>query len=83
MGSHGGEMPYDTIADLPISIRKNLPEHAQEIFLAAYNNASAEYQDPAKRRGKETLEQVARKVAWAAVKKEYSKNEQSGKWERI
>ncbi|MFH1032592.1 MAG: ChaB family protein [Chloroflexota bacterium] len=68
---------------MPESIRKNLPKHAQDIFLAAYNNASTEYQDPEKRRGGASLEEVARKVAWAAVKKEYRKNSQTGVWERL
>jgi cation transport regulator len=54
----------------------------RNFFLAAYNNAYSEYEDPAKRRGGESLEQVARKVAWAAVKKEYAKNLLTGIWER-
>ncbi len=75
-------MPYDTIDELPEGVRNNLPAHAQEIYLAAYNNAYEEYQDPRKRRGNASAEQVARMVAWAAVKKEYRKNESSGKWEK-
>jgi len=41
-----------------------------------------EYQDPDKRRGgkKEGAEEVAHKVAWAAVKKEYAK--EGDKWVR-
>jgi cation transport regulator len=57
-----------------------LPEHAQHIFKKAHASAVKEYQDPDKRRGgkKESAEEVAHKVAWAAVKKEYSK--EGGKW---
>jgi len=51
--------------------------------MAAYNNAWAEYQDPMKRRGNANAEEVARKVAWAAVKKEFAKDPESGKWEPI
>jgi cation transport regulator len=76
-------MPYDSISDLPSGVRNNLPRHAQEIFLAAYNNASVEYLDPLRRRGNTSLEQVARKVAWAAVKKEFEKNPETGKWEAL
>ena len=36
-------MPYLTTDDLPHSIRGHLPLHAQEIFLAAFNNAWREY----------------------------------------
>ena len=73
-------MPYQNIFELPEGVRENLPEHAQEIYLSAYNNAVEEYNDPKKRRGNEDLETVARKVAWAAVKKEYNKDPASGKW---
>ncbi len=52
-----------------------LPEHAQHIFRKAHASAIKEYHDPDKRRGgkKESAEEVAHKVAWAAVKKEYEK----------
>jgi cation transport regulator len=57
-----------------------LPEHAQHIFKKAHASAVKEYQDPDKRRGgkKENTEEVAHKVAWAAVKKEYKKED--NKW---
>jgi cation transport regulator len=32
-------MPYDNLSDLPDSVRNNLPEHAQEIYRAAFNSA--------------------------------------------
>lgn len=52
-----------------------LPEHAQHIFTKAHANAVKQYQDPKKRRGgkNESKEEVAHKVAWAAVKNEYEK----------
>jgi cation transport regulator len=54
-----------------------LPEHAKHIFKKSYNNALKEYRDPKKRRGgkKETLEEVAHKIAWSAIKKSYKKKE--------
>ena len=75
-------MPYKTIGDLPDSIRNHLPEHAQEIYREAFNNAWEEYSDPKKRRGAESQEVVTHKVAWAAVKKLYEKDEKTGVWRR-
>jgi cation transport regulator len=68
-------MPYKTTADLPDSVRDNLPQHAQEIYQEAFNSAFDEYGD----RGDER-EQTAHRVAWSAVKKKYRKDEASGKW---
>jgi cation transport regulator len=73
-------MPYETIKDLPDSVRENLPKHAQEIYLAAFNSAWEEYKDPKERRGKASREETAHKVAWAAVKDKYEKDDASGKW---
>lgn len=75
-------MPYKTIGDLPDSIRNHLPEHAQEIFLEAFNHAWEEYADPAKRRTDSPLDVIARKVAWSAVKKQYEKDEKTGIWKK-
>ncbi len=68
-------MPYDTIKLLPDAVRHVLPIGAQKIYLATFNHAWEEYKDPQKRRGggSETQEEVAHKVAWAAVKKKYVK----------
>lgn len=73
-------MPYQHTNDLPESVREHLPAHAQEIYRAAYNNAWTEYDDPHRRRSGESREEVAHKVAWAAVKQEYEKDEGSGDW---
>ncbi|BAZ25901.1 ChaB family protein [Kalymmatonema gypsitolerans NIES-4073] len=64
-------MPYKEIDDLPESIRKHLPKHAQEIFQAAFNNAEEEC-------GKE---ERAFRVAWATVKRDYEKGKH-GKWHK-
>jgi cation transport regulator len=77
------KMPYRKIADLPTSVRDNLPKHAQEIYLKAYNSAWDEYDEPKERRGDESREETAHKVAWGAVKKGgYEKNEETGKWNK-
>jgi cation transport regulator len=59
-------MPYATIDELPPAVRQ-LPEHAQEIFRAAFNAASDSYGDEA----------TAFRVAWAAVKRRYRKRGQA------
>lgn len=74
-------MPYDNLDDLPDGVKKSLPKHAQEIYLAAYNNAWDQYEDPEARRGSASREEVAHRVAWAAVKKEYKKDSKTGKWQ--
>ena len=71
-------MPYKNISDLPSSVTEHLPKHAQEIYLAAFNNAWDEYKDPKDRRDQASREEVAHKVAWAAVKKSYEKR--GDKW---
>lgn len=66
-------MPYKSLRELPESVRNNLPRHAQEIYQAAYNNAWEEYDHE---------EERAHRVAWAAVKQRYVKDDKTGKWEK-
>jgi len=76
-------MPREkSLKDLPKGVDETLPEHAKRIYREAHNNALEQYKDPKKRRGRASLEEVAHKVAWAAVKKEYEKDETTGKWKR-
>lgn len=63
-------MPYNEIDDLPDRVKNNLPPQAQEIFLAAFNNAWKKYDQD---------EVICNKIAWFAVKREFEKNDQ-GKW---
>lgn len=74
-------MPYHSLAELPDSVKNHLPRHAQEIYKEAYNHAWEEYADPDKRRGSESQEEVSHKVAWAAVKKKYERQD-GGRWVR-
>lgn len=60
-------MPYATNAALPASVREHLPEHAQDIYRAAFNNAFAEHA------GDLRQEEAAHRIAWAAVKRMYVK----------
>jgi cation transport regulator len=72
-------MPYLSTEELPTSVKNNLPVHAQHIYMKAFNNAWEEYLNPDKRRGRASREEVAHKVAWAAVEKQYKKGK-DGKW---
>jgi cation transport regulator len=70
-------------AKLSETTRKQIdepPKHAQDIYKEAYENALKEYRDPSKRRGgaAESVEELASKVAWSAVKNDYEKR--GGKW---
>jgi cation transport regulator len=72
-------MPYPSVSDLPAAVRDHVPLHAQEIYREAFNSAWDEYADRDDRRGAESREEVAHKVAWSAVKKKYRKGE-DGDW---
>jgi cation transport regulator len=60
-------MPYRMNSDLPLSVRHHLPEHAQDIYRAAFNHAYAAHA------GEWDHERRAHMIAWAAVKRSYVK----------
>ena len=62
-------MPYRVNADLPSSVRRHLPEHAQDIYREAFNHAWAAHAGEADR------ERRAHMIAWAAVKRSYVKDD--------
>ncbi len=62
-------MPYQTNSQLPPAVRSHLPEHAQDIFRQAFNQAFHAHQ------GESRQEEIARRIAWAAVKRRYVKSE--------
>ncbi|MGD2278562.1 MAG: ChaB family protein [Candidatus Omnitrophota bacterium] len=66
---------------VPGQLRDKLPKKAREIWVKAFNNAFEQYKDPKKRRGKQSLDEVASKTAWNAVKKNYKKGK-DGKWHK-
>ena len=76
-------MPYARNRDLPDAVLGVLPEHAQEIYRKAFNSA----RDAIRRivlttvAAKSSREETAHKVAWAAVKKVYLKDD-DGRWRR-
>lgn len=73
-------MPYKQLSDLPDSVRDNLPEHAQEIYRAAFNSAWDQYDRPEERRGNRSREETAHAVAWSAVEQKFEKDAKTGRW---
>lgn len=73
-------MPYHSLVELPSRVKDNLPKHTQEIYKESFNSAWEQYKDKSKRRGEESREEAAHKVAWNAVKGEYHK--ENGRWTR-
>jgi cation transport regulator len=72
-------MPYESNDELPDQVKDNLPKHAEDIYKEAYNNAWDEYKDPEDRKGDSSREEVSHRVAWAAVKNKYEKDD-DGDW---
>lgn len=61
-------MPYASNDDLPPSVRNHLPPHAQDIYREAFNRAFAAHA------GDPDHEEIAHRIAWAAVKRSYVKD---------
>lgn len=66
-------MPYKNVSELPDNVKNVLPDHAQDIYKEAFNSAYERYKEPSERRDNADREEVAHRVAWAAVKKVYEK----------
>jgi cation transport regulator len=62
-------MQYETVKQLPVTIRDVLPEGAKEVYLKAYNQAWENYDKDA-RMGLDQ-EGLAHQQAWMAVRHEY------------
>jgi cation transport regulator len=75
-------MPFNTVDELPCELRRDLPRHAQELYVKAYNDAWEKYEDPNRRLGGGSREEIAQKVAWEEVEKEYVRDE-NGNWRRL
>lgn len=61
-------MPYRSIDQLPPSVCNHLPPHAQDIYREAFNHAWTSYAHSGRQ------EQIAHRVAWAAVKRQYHRD---------
>jgi cation transport regulator len=62
-------MPYRSNLDLPPGVRNHLPHAAQTIYRDAFNRAWLTYQGDPRR------DEIAHRVAWAAVKRRYVKSD--------
>lgn len=71
-------MPYRTLTELPSSVKGVLSHPAQKIYLAAFNHAWKQYQNPEKRGTSDDQETTAHKVAWSAVKKSIANKKMIG-----
>ena len=60
-------MPYVSNNDLPLAVRRHLPSRAQSIYRQAFNSAFESYA------GDLRQEEIARRIAWSAVKRFYVK----------
>lgn len=69
---------YETTDDLPDSVTTVLPVEGQEMYLEAYNR-SWELYDEETSSGM-SQEAVANRDAWAAVKREFTRDDETGKW---
>ncbi len=65
-------MPYSQVSDLPSEVQEQLPQGAQQIFMAAFNSAQHDGMS----------EQGALNVAWNSVKRGYEPGP-DGKWQLI
>jgi len=73
-------MPYENTSDLPQAIRNYLPVQAQLLFCAAFNHALSKFETPKTEMKFGTQEELAHRIAWAAVKKRYIRK--GGRWQK-
>ncbi len=60
-------MPYATNEDLPVPVRRHLPQYAQQLYRKAFNSAWRHYPLDSRR------EEISHRIAWTAVKQAYHK----------
>jgi cation transport regulator len=70
--------PYENITDLPKTIKDVIPVGAQHVYLESYQRSYETYQEG--QGGEMGREAVAHRDGWNAVKRDYVKNEKTGKW---
>lgn len=66
-------MRYETIDELPVHCRVNLPEAAQQVYREAWNRAWDNNGDP----------RIARDQAWQEVRERFGRDAITGRWIRI
>lgn len=69
---------YESVEDLPDTVRDVLPIEAQEIYLEAFNESYEAYDE--EKTSEMNQEAVANRDAWSAVKLDYTRDDETGKW---
>ena len=69
---------YESMDELPETVQKVLPTEAQEVYLEAFNRSWELYDED--QAGEMSQEAVANRDAWAAVKRDYTRDDETGKW---
>jgi cation transport regulator len=69
---------YESIEDLPDTVRDVLPREAQEVYLEAFHESFEGYDEETS--SEMNQEAVANRDAWAAVKAEYTRDDETGEW---
>jgi cation transport regulator len=72
-------MSYNHIEELPAALKNNLPKDAMEVYVAAYNQACSHSAQA--RNQRVSVEDIAHRKAWGAVRDKYRK--QGCEWVRI
>lgn len=62
-------MTYQRLEDLPAEVTEQLPQHGQQLYMAAYNASLRDTKN----------EESATKIAWNSVKSRYQQQE-DGSW---
>lgn len=71
-------MRYESKEDLPDTLQDVLPEEAQDIYINAYQKSWDSYEESVG--GDMDRASVAHRDAMHAVKQEFEKDEETGKW---
>ncbi len=69
---------YESIRDLPETVRDVLPQGAQEVYMEAYNVSWESYDEEVT--SELSREAFAARDAWEAVKREYVKDPKTATW---
>jgi len=72
-------MFYHSNEDLPVHVTDALPEHAQDIYREAFNNAYNALKQPDDDKSEVGRHDSAARTAWETVKADYHKGA-DGKW---
>ena len=74
-------MSYNHIEELPAALKNNLPKDAMEVYVAAYNQACSHSAQARDQRSGVSVEDMAHRKVWGAVRDKYRK--QGQEWVRI